>query len=439
MVFKEGYSNFISHTHEWKTQFDIKDLSQLPSLPDFLPPGVWKGSMTGQILIRKQGPSVPFVGVSISTSPIEGQVQIKNEFWEVSGLVKTQFQTSFNYNEQFKLDNLIGYLDLTSTQVRWRQWLAKPSMVPLKAEVDIQFKQGLLVVKKMDALFHKLKSTIAGTLSQNKSNSSNLQISIPETQLIGFEQYIPALNKSPMKGSVGLKALIQGHIGKLNGLKLRVDNLNINNIDAFVDYQTRDKDFNVKGPVQLTSQGSLILENMKISKANLTLNAIGDKLDFKVANKLSKKAGGPLRLSANLQQQNNKMTLKQTLFKAPGLDADIHGIITNDQLTHFDLIAKLNNFDKAELEKIFPVLANSEIQPIARGNLRIKGRLDPQIELAQLPFEISGGLFVKLPMYKIIRRPANASGEMPIEGESLMPPKALLPDWPMFKKADLQV
>ncbi|MCB9026478.1 MAG: hypothetical protein H6625_09195 [Bdellovibrionaceae bacterium] len=437
MTFNEGYSDFSKNEHYWDTQIDIKDLSQLPSLPDFLPAGQWKGAIQGKVQLKKVGVEPLFVDVALSSTPIQGQVQVEQDKLKLSGTISTQFQTKFNYKNKFKLESLKGYLDLEQASVQQGQFFDKPTGIPMKAEVDIQYNEGLLLVKKMNALFYKLKTTMSGNLSQDNKNSSSLKIQVPNTDLSGFEQFIPIAKSAPMKGQIGLQALVEGNIGKLNALILNVEDFHLKNLSALIDYMNTEKGFSINGPFQLDASGNLIFEKMLIKNANFSFKTNGDQLDFKVANNMTKKKGSLLRVSANLQQQNKKMTLKETMIKSPGIDLVAYGDIYNEDLTKFEIKTKLNEFNKAELEKVLPFLTNFETQPVARGNLNIKGALDPKLELQDQAFEISGGLFVKIPVYKVQSK-VQAPGEQPIQVEAAAP-VAYLPDWPMFRKANLQV
>ena len=437
MTFQQGHSDWRVGVHDWDTQFEIKDLSQLPNLPDFLPPGKWQGSLQGKLQFKKQGTQPIAIIASLKTSPVEGHVQIDKGNQKLIGKILTQFETSFNYNDQFKLDHLVGYLDLSQAQIQQGLFFAKSQGVPFKIEVDMKYKNGLLSVNKMKALFHKLQASMLGQLSQDIQHNSNLVIKIPHTDLAGYEQFAPIFKSAPLRGSLGLSALVQGNMSQPSEFILKVDDFYLRNFLATVDYQLPEKEFSIQGPLQLEVDGNLQFENMYVKNAGFKIHAIGDQLDFKMAKNLSKKAGGALRLVANLKQQKQKMTFKQTLIKAPGLDMVLEGDIFNEELTKFEIKTELKEFNKAELEKVVPTLAQWGTQPVARGQIKVKGALDPNVELNDLPVEITGGLFTKIPIYKVSSAAA-AMGEKPIKVE-LPPPAAFFPDWPMFKKANLQM
>lgn len=438
MMFKEGFSNFGKNEHEWSTHFEIADLGKLPTLPDFLPAGQWEGSLKGQLQLRKSGGAPPFVSVSLVTSPVKGQISVKNETASVEGVVDTQMQLSFVHFGKFKLDALKGHIDLSGSKVSYLNFLDKPAGVSLGGEIHASFKNEILQVESLSAHLHNLKLNIFGKMGQIKGKSSALNLSVEKTSLSGFEKYLPLVSSSPLSGFIDLEAEVGGNLSDFPHLNLKVIQFHVQDVAGFLEFADKDHSIKASGPFRLNVDGSFNLVKSEVDSSQLKFSVNADQLNFEYSDKIQKKTGAPLRWSGALSSKEKSVTLSKSSLKTSGLSVNYEGEVSLlGETPEFDLKLDLHEFNKSYLEKVWRRLQEFVSEVTAKGKLRAKGAYAPDRSFENWPLKLEGDLVLALPLIKIESDFETENSLAPSKG--VPPPPPILAGWEIFQHSDLFV
>jgi hypothetical protein len=437
LMFKEGNSNFVKNTHEWNTQFEIPDLSKLPTLPDFLPTGKWFGAINGKVQFRKTGEYPPYIGVSFSTSQLKGLMQVKNESTLVEGEVLATIKTQFVYYNKFKLDSLIAQLDLTNSEIKYKNLFTKPKGVTLNSDIDVVFANEKLQINKFLSNFHTANLNVSGSLNSANTETTQITIALNETQLSGYEKFSPLLEKMPLTGVLSLKGNINGDISDIKKVNIDLSQLNLKNISGFLEYASLDKKVNVEGGFQVNATGSLSYSNFELNRSNLDINFNGDQLKIVVPELLNKKAGQIFKLSTKFKNEKNEFKFVNLNFKIPGLQTILNGSVLLPQegdKMGYNLTFDFKELKKSELQKVVPRLSEIEWDANILGKLNFSGKYTPTLDWTTQPLKVTGDAIVSIPFFKL-SSPVKSNDEKPID-PSAPPPAPLLPNWPVFNDSD---
>lgn len=355
----------------------------------------------------------------------------------LKGLVATEFSTRFVYYSKFKLDSLIGQLDLTKANIVQGNYFNKPAGVNLKAKVNVGYNNDVLQVKDMNLQFHKLKAVVSGQMSPGPK-SSELSLAIANTPLKGFESYFPMLETSPLNGAIGLNSRISGDLGDVKSLKFKIKNYFLKNVSTYLKFESKDKSIIIDGPLKFSASGSALIEGGTLSENSSSFNLKGKDLLVEVKDKFYKKSGSELYIDGEIEKNGSKYKIDSLNTKLSGLSLATKGSVELEgDSVKFAVSNQIQEMNKQKLENLFPDLLSFKESPKISGKINWSGTYKKGMSMETLPISLKGGLFVNMPIIKIDREvPVNAENANPLD---LPPPESILPNWPLFKKADLQV
>lgn len=313
----DGYWDMSMDSHHWQIQAQTPDLTKIPAPETDLPLTKWAGQLAVHVLATKDSANNPWkANGQLNLQNFEGQVQWASEGANVSGPVKAQIQSQFDYENTLDIPTAKWNIDLTGTQIQYKDLFSKPSATPLLLEGQGKY-QNIFLLENLQLVLGKLALTAKGQLSPDKSSS--LQFDIANTSLNGLEKMFLPIQRFPLQGDISASGNLTGLLKEPKNLRVQLKDLKLRNVQGQLQWQSADKTISLDGPFGLNANASLKILNMqpKDTLATFQTNLTGLNISYKELFK--KKAGQLLKADMKVSGSLNTENPMQSDLKVSGL------------------------------------------------------------------------------------------------------------------------
>jgi|GEM_PF-4971911 len=328
-------------------------------------------------------------------------------------------------------------LDLTECTIEKKGVLKKAKGIPLSAELQASMSEKGAVVQSLSARFHTLSLSGSGELPAPLGKVIGATFKAQAPSLAGFPELLPSLSEAQSTGASLTEA--QGSVATEGKLRFLVDKpaqsvvelkaLSLKGIRLPVNF--KNESLQAKGLLLANVSGAGKYDAGALDVAQSSGNADLTGMSLNFPGKLEKKKGRKLLLAFEARGNPAKLVVKQASINADGLSAGLSGTIISSTKGKIQL--DLNASANAELNSLREYLPKLPLK-ISGGSLGAKAKVggawltEGGVELS--PLLISGTMIGKLGSVEI--PPAAES-----EAETTLPAQALLPNWPVARKAKL--
>jgi hypothetical protein len=435
---------------EWNLEANAPELAKLQIPPTFLPPGKWSGRISATIAAAATSRSSGWTArAKIELAKINGTTKWIKDDLEAEGSLMGNasadilFEARGKKNEtgdtdyELRLNSGFAAADLSQMAISKKDVFNKAKGVPLvfSASGSGTAKSGKL--EKLDFKFANLALRAAGDIKSEAGQSSSISIEVDRTDLSGWEAHFPPLAGAPVKGTLELKGKIGGDLHKPEMLAIVLKPLALENVEANLEWKSKDGLTTLKGPVKANSRAELSTIGSDLRSADLALNADLSGLAI-VSRELNKKIGVPLTFGISGAQRGSQIEIKSALLKLGQSAVNVSGTVSSPQKPRVALKINTQGLQLAELASMSTRLEAMGLAGTAGGTMEITGIYDFKEGLEKSPLRAKGDLFARIPVYKMER--AHPSPEpTPAPQKEQEKPAPLLPNWPIAQTAVVKV
>jgi hypothetical protein len=386
-----GHYDIQTSQQSWQVSTNISDLSKLPELDQ------WKGALVGQGKVDLDPKTGPKGEVLASFKQISGPV---NHTFE-----KTSAKGSIFLDGQVKLSNLSGLtantslkFDFSKLALEQKDLFVKPAGSVLSGELVASIANNNLNISQSSVVFDKLQAQMSGSVAMAAPYSSNLKISIPKTQLAGFEKFSPLLKDYGIAGELELEGVIQGPLTEANQLSVSLKPLKLQNFKAGFKYAKDD--LKMDGPVSGNLVAQLQARGTQLQEAQLDLSLNLSQLSITKADMFSKPKNEVLDITLTGRKMGAAgIQLQKSRIKTTAGDINITGTIQQPQSPILQLVTDTSKFNLSQLSNLVPMLKKQGLSGTLDAKLNWGGRWDFAKGVEGSPVTVSGNINVKMPQY----------------------------------------
>lgn len=486
----------------------VDEISKLPSAPTFLPPGTWNGRI--EVDVEASRPSAKDGWTAkglIAATNVKGTSALSREGLSMKGPLSAnldlRFAVSPNPDKTMSIvaENLEAKADLTDVAIEKAGVFKKPAGVALTVDVAGNGDPNRrLKIDKFDLVFATLRLGVKGEVKLEEGQSSSLQIEVPRSSLAGLQAYFPALEDSPVRGSVQLSAKVSGDLKDPSKLLVDVEPLLLDQVQASVVWPRKtsppkaasaganaspspsadpalaaraaeETSFEMSGPFSIDGSIRAQIAGKVVKRAEARLSADLSKASLRLKDSspsrskdgsqdsFSKRAGQRLSLNLNAIQTmvvrgkratspaaspgaDQKLEFKNTRFELGTSSVVVTGQVTNldRPLADVKIIPALN---LGELKTFAPKMAaNEKIKGLVgtlTGLVELSGIWDSQGGIEKSPLEVKGDLKIQIPKYALPRPPDDDKAPKPAPTPAgVQANEPVLPSWPVARTANVK-
>ena len=423
--------------HNWLVRFQVPELSQLKVPPQFLPPGVWAGAMSGKIHFAQKANAPPYVGVQARVQGIRGDTEWTKDNMQVKGGVVADARIDAVYWEKWQFKDFYLTIDLSGARLTLDPWLKKNEDERLRFQIAAKQEGNGFRIDKGELEFTRLKAFAKGLIQSSPEGVSNLQVRVPKVNLRGFEKYFPFLKNQTLQGSLEVNGKLAGNLTKPESLAVDLSPLKLNGVSAMVNYTNKKTRVHAKGPIHLTANVELSAQGSQLNKAKATIAADLSRMSISVADQFRKMVGQTLSLRLNANKKGDRVVIHHLALEHPAGSLTGQGTVRQPQKPIFDVSLGIDELNLRSLSRLVPPLAAYGVSGKVEGKIKGKGTYDFALGVEKSLMSLDGQLSASIPKVIVPMPDPKANPDQGIAPE--VQPKPLLPDWPLFNNSKMKI
>lgn len=199
-------------------------------LPQFLPPGKWRGVISFDVSAKKDRRSGPIdMNFDIKSPGVFGDIQMEKDNVKAGGKVSLSVNATGSASLpsvgdiKLLVKNVNFKASATQADMKMSKMFYKPVGVKTILEVLGSGNSDSFNLTKFNFLFDKMLVVGSGVVMMNKSKPSQINFKMGKTSLLGLEKYILPLSGQPVDGFVEFSANMVGDIFNFKQLDINPD------------------------------------------------------------------------------------------------------------------------------------------------------------------------------------------------------------------------
>lgn len=406
----------------------------LPTIQN-LPVKSWKGDLDAQLKI--QGP--------FTDPQIQGRATLKDgalmvifntEQFHADGLLKADLSVQFVRDQQkseLRFPSLKWALDFQQMGIALPKMFDKPRNVNFSTQGSAQISRLNPPQIQVDDIQVRLAQiNLAASGKLQPTASSHLKIEIAPTNLSGLEKIFPPIADYPLRGSLALKAEVEGLLSDPKKLKVNLDSLRLEKVSTALKVKTAD--LQIEGPVSLDLKGQLQVDQMNVKAGQVSLFSDFSNLRISYKELFKKKPGELLQCQISANKDGNSLALKQSQLRTIQGIINLSGTPPLSAESPMDLSLEIKSLDLGKIGLWVPSMASVIPAGNLKANLKIKGQINSK-DFMQSPLLLNGQFAADLPRFALA---ASAKKDTPPEKAPIpKPAEAFLKDTTFIRNLNL--
>jgi hypothetical protein len=437
-----GKSVLSTEDHKWDAKIDVPELKSL-----IIPPQLeknlksWAGLLQGQIHAEHvKGTPWRALG-QIQAKNVETEVDVKSSGNQVQGVISTDANVDFSYQDTLTFNKLQAAVDLSKTTITSSQF-SKPSGVVLKGSVVASGNQNEINISQSGLQLGPLSLSATGKVNSLPGGISDLKLSMPSTNLSGLEKLFPALASTPLTGKLEVQGTVRGDLKNPKTLALNINPLTLESVRGAVNWTSPDKTKSVHGPLTANGKVILVAQGQNVSSALVNLQTDLSDLDISMSTQLQKRPHVPLRLNLKAQQKGQALQITQGDLTTSAGVFNLKGNIQDPRSPKLNLTLVMPKLDLNMLSKLVPTLEPWKLGGTAQGKISLVGLYDLTLGIEKSPLTLVGNVSANIPKFNYAAQKAAAVAPAPTPNETGKPvataPQSILPHWPIMQTMKFQ-
>ncbi len=433
-----GKSVLSSEEHKWDATVDIPNFKSL-----IIPPQLvknlksWAGLLKGQIHAQHvKGAPWRAQGL-IQAKNIETEVDVTHSGNQVQGIISTDADIDFIFQDSITFNKLQTTVDLTKSTIISSQFVKPPGIV-LKGSVLASGNQNEINISQGEFTLGPLSLSAAGKVSSEPGGISDLKLKMPSTNLSGLEKLFPALASTPLAGKLEVQGTIHGDLKNPKTLALNINPLTLENVRGAVNWTSSDKTKSIHGPLMANGKAILVAQGQTVSSAFVNLQTDLSDLDISMTTQLQKRPHVPLRLNLKAQQNGQALQITQGDLTTSAGIFNLKGNVQDPRAPKLNLTLLMPKLDLNMLSKLIPTLEPWKLGGTAQGKISLTGQYDLALGIEKSPLTLVGNLSTTIPKFNYVSKksPIGAPSAPPAgtdQKEMASGPQSILPHWPIMQ------
>lgn len=435
-----GTTNFSPLEHNWVVKFQVPEINQIKVPPQFLPPGIWSGELSGKIHFAQKPQSPPYFAVQGLVRGLRGDTEFQSEVLQLKGAVAMDALLDAVYFQSWDIKELTSTLDLSGANLRYLDWFQKSNSDRLRIELAAKQMGKEFKIEKGELEFNRLLAHLHGSVQTEPGQSSSLELSIPPLNLEGFEAFFPFLKKQPLRGLLEVQAQVKGDLFNPAKIKLNVNPLRLKGLATTLNYTNQKKRIHVGGPLHVNAEAQLTAEgtHLQTAKASVAVEMAG--MSIVNGDVFRKQRGDPLSIRLSANQSGDQIVVRQLNFLHPAGSFSGVGSIRQPQRPEFNFTVDVEDLKMAPLAQMIPQLTTFGLNMGSiKGKVNAQGIYDFAQGMSKSPVSLRGELKAQLGKIHIPAPDRNAKEKSTPGSTSSESAPAFLPNWPLFASSRLQL
>lgn len=455
-----GFQSTLDGSYVWvngDSQFLLKILpTKVNELPEeFKPPGNWKGHFAGEFQAQHRNDLGWQVNGALQSHELTAALDINKNNLKIKGEFKTEWRFRMHYAQEvpgittgeFQIEEVALNADLSPVSLEYSTWFSKKAGLPLWVDLVGVGTEKKLEIKKGNIRLDHLGLDYSGQINWAKASPEILlNWSLKETSLAGLDRLIPQFQGKTILGSVQSYGEVRGSSLKISDLITKVNSLKLSLNQSEFHWPNKnpaEKTFFGDGKLNLNTElkGQFKGTEVQHILGTGTMDLTNLKLNFSAD--VDKPKYWPLQLNYQFNFTPEKLQISALKIKTQNSLLSTKGVVVFEKLKWKpQLQLHLNPLDLNETKKIFFADKSFDFKGQGQGQINLIGDYLVEEGFPNSPLALQGKLdFAKLILIKkkIPSPPDDKMAHKKPEDLKNEIQKNLLPTWPLFQLANLDI